>query len=92
MGVAHVRLVHCDPCKCKVKGFHAVSLIERNVSKEALAKGAIEGLLSELGHGALDFPKLSLHLRLLLHHLHPLLHDLRPLLYHHLVALAHLVS
>ena len=25
MGVAHVGLVHRDPCECKVKGFHAVS-------------------------------------------------------------------
>ena len=40
MDVVHVGLVHCDPCECKVKGFHAVSSIERNVSKEALARGA----------------------------------------------------
>ena len=40
MDVAHDGLVHCDPCECKVKGFFAVSSIERNVSKEALAKGA----------------------------------------------------
>ena len=33
MGVAHVRLVHRDPCECKVKGFLAVSSIERNVPK-----------------------------------------------------------
>ena len=33
MGVAHVGLVHRDPCECKVKGFRAVSSIERNVSK-----------------------------------------------------------
>ena len=32
MGVAHVGLVHRDPCECKVKGFRAVSSIERNVS------------------------------------------------------------
>ena len=40
MNVAHVGLVHRDPCRCKVKGFHAVSSIKRNVSKEALARGA----------------------------------------------------
>ena len=33
MGMAHVGLVHRDPCECKVKGFRAVSSIERNVSK-----------------------------------------------------------
>ena len=33
MGVAHVGLVHRDPYGCKVKGFHLVSSIERNVSK-----------------------------------------------------------
>ena len=33
MGVAHVGLVHRDPCECKVKGFRVVSFIERNVSK-----------------------------------------------------------
>ena len=38
--VHHVGLAHRDPCKCKVKGFRAVSSIERNVSKEALARGA----------------------------------------------------
>ena len=40
--MAHVGLVHRDPCRCKVKSFRAVSFIERNVSKEALAKGATE--------------------------------------------------
>ena len=30
MGVAHVGLVRRDPCECKVKGFRAVSSIERN--------------------------------------------------------------
>ena len=39
MGVAHVGLVHCDPCKCKVKGFRAVSSIERNVSNKGTCKG-----------------------------------------------------
>ena len=32
MGVAHVGLVHRDPCECKIKGFRAVFSIERNVS------------------------------------------------------------
>ena len=39
MGVAHVGLVHRDPCECKVKGFRAVSSIERNVSKGGICKG-----------------------------------------------------
>ena len=39
MGVAHVGLVHCDPCECKVKGFRAVSSIERNVSKRRHLQG-----------------------------------------------------
>ena len=36
MGVAHVELVHHNPCEYKVKGFCAVSSIERNVSKRHL--------------------------------------------------------
>ena len=40
MGVAYVGLVHCDPCGCKVKGFHTVSSFERSVSKGALARDA----------------------------------------------------
>ena len=32
MGLAHVGLVNRDPWECKVKGFRAVSSIERNVS------------------------------------------------------------
>ena len=39
MGVAHVGLVHCDPCECKVKGFCAVSSIERNVPKRRHLQG-----------------------------------------------------
>ena len=39
MGVAHVGLVHRDPCECKVKGFRAVSSIERNVSKRRHLQG-----------------------------------------------------
>ena len=39
MGVAHVGLVHRDPCECKVKGFRAVSFIERNVSKRRHLQG-----------------------------------------------------
>ena len=38
--MAHVGLVHHDPCKCKIKSFRAVSSIERSVSKEALARDA----------------------------------------------------
>ena len=36
MDVAHIRLVHHDPCEYKVKGFRAVSSIERNISKRHL--------------------------------------------------------
>ena len=32
-------LVHRDPCECKVKGFRAVSSIERNVSKRRHLQG-----------------------------------------------------
>ena len=39
MDVAHVGLVHRDPCECKVKGFRAVSSIERNVSKRRHLQG-----------------------------------------------------
>ena len=39
MGVAHVGLVHRDPCECKVKGFRAVSSIEKNVSKRRHSQG-----------------------------------------------------
>ena len=39
MGVAHVGLVHRDPCECKVKGFRAVFSIERNVPKRRHLEG-----------------------------------------------------
>ena len=39
MGVAHIGLVHRDPCECKVKGFHAIFSIERNVSKGGTCRG-----------------------------------------------------
>ena len=39
MGVAHVGLVYHNPCECKVKGFCAVSFIERNVSKRRHLQG-----------------------------------------------------
>ena len=42
MGVAHVELVHRDPYECKVKGFRAVSSIERNVSKRRHLQGVRE--------------------------------------------------
>ena len=32
-------LVHRDPCECKVKGFRAVSSIERNVSNRRHLQG-----------------------------------------------------
>ena len=38
MGVAHIGLAHRDPCECKVKDFRVVFSIERNISKEALAR------------------------------------------------------
>ena len=40
MSVAHVDLMHRDPCECKVKGFYAVSSIERNVSTKHLQRDA----------------------------------------------------
>ena len=39
MGVAHVGLAHRNPRKCTVKGFHAVSFIEKNVSKRRHLQG-----------------------------------------------------
>ena len=39
MGVIHVGLVHCDPCECKIKNFHTVSFIERNISKRRHLQG-----------------------------------------------------
>ena len=53
MGVAHVGLVHRDPCECKVKGFRAVSSIERNVSNRRHLQGVRHGvvkLVMELHH------------------------------------------
>ena len=47
MGVAHVGLVHCDLCECKVKGFRAVSFIERNVSMRHLQ--GVQYLVLEAG-------------------------------------------
>ena len=48
MGVAHVGLVHRDPCECKVKGFRAVSSIERNVSKRRHLQGVRQQLRTNL--------------------------------------------
>ena len=45
MGVAHVGLVHCDPCEYKVKGFRAVSSIERNVSNRRHLQGVRQGVV-----------------------------------------------
>ena len=39
MDVAHVGLVHRDPCECKVKDFPAVSSIEGNESKRRHLQG-----------------------------------------------------
>ena len=57
MGVAHVGLVHRDSCECKVKGFRAVSSIERNVSKRRHLQGvrhvvSLEAVVAPL-HGML---------------------------------------
>ena len=43
MGMAHVEFVHRDSCRYKVKGFYAVSSIERNVSKTNL-HGNLHGM------------------------------------------------
>ena len=51
MGVAHVGLVNRDPCECKVKGFRAVSSIERNVSNRRHLQGVRQ---SSWKPGALD--------------------------------------
>ena len=48
MGVAHVGLVNRDPCECKVKGFRAVSSIERNVSNRRHLQG-VRHLVLEAG-------------------------------------------
>ena len=48
MGVAYVGLVHRDPCECKVKGFRAVSSIERNVSNRRHLQG-VRHLVLEAG-------------------------------------------
>ena len=47
MGMAHVGLVHRDPCECKVKGFRAVSSIERNVSKRRHLQGVRQRYTTE---------------------------------------------
>ena len=44
MDVAHVGLVHRDPCECKVKGFRVVSSIERNVPKRRHLQGVRQHL------------------------------------------------
>ena len=48
MGVALVGLVHRDPCECKIKGFHAVSSIERNVSKRRHLQGVRQELCTKI--------------------------------------------
>ena len=49
MGVAHVGLVHRDPCECKVKGFRAVSSIERNVSNRRHLQGVRQSWMHPVG-------------------------------------------
>ena len=44
MDVAHVGLVHRDPYEFKVKGFRAVSSIERNVPKRRHLQGVRQRL------------------------------------------------
>ena len=39
MDVALVGLAYRDPCKCKIKGFHTIFSIERNVSKRRHLQG-----------------------------------------------------
>ena len=48
MGVAHVGLVHRDPCECKVKDFPTVSSIERNESERRHLQG-VRRLVLEAG-------------------------------------------
>ena len=48
MNVVHVGLVHYDPCGCKVKGFCAISFIERNVSRRHLQGATIGSISKEL--------------------------------------------
>ena len=49
MDVADVGLVHCDPCGCKVKGFRAISSIERNVAKRHLKECDKDGIGTGVG-------------------------------------------
>ena len=59
MGVAHVGLVHRDPCEYKVKGFCAVSFIERNVSKRRHLQGVrqvVQRAYGGRGHAGDGFP------------------------------------
>ena len=48
MGVTHVGLVRHDPCKSKIKGFCAVSSIERKVTKRRHLQG-VQHLVLEAG-------------------------------------------
>ena len=43
MGVAHVGLVHCDPCKCKLKISLQFPPLRGIYQKEALARDATVG-------------------------------------------------
>ena len=44
--VVHVGLVHRDPCECKVKVFHAISSIKKNISKRRHLR-RVQHLVSE---------------------------------------------
>ena len=59
MGVAYVGLVHCDPCECKVKGFRAVSSIERNVSNRRHLQG-VRYVNSSMSRSTTPFPSKDL--------------------------------
>ena len=53
--MAHVGLVHHDPCRCKVKGFRVIFSIDRNVSKgcNKLERGGRESAIRRVveSHG-----------------------------------------
>ena len=65
MGVAHVGLVHRDPCECKVKGFCAVFSIERNVSKRRHLQGMRQGWSHWMAvKRIMRYPKGTVHMKL----------------------------
>ena len=63
MSVAHVGLVHRDPCECKVKGFRAVSSIERNVSNRRHLQGVRQSLRTNVVQMSIKINKqITLHI------------------------------